>query len=569
MIKVENLSYSFPEKELYKDVSFEIEEGMHCAFIGSNGTGKTTLIDMMLNPDKYLYDGKITGLEGKRIGYVKQFEVHDKACKTTVFDYLNEYFVKLLKETEDTCAMMTEAENMDELFEKYQNLLDEYLALDGEHSSTNIYKALKDADLFEKCDLPIKDISGGEFKLVQVIKAMLMKTDLLIMDEPDVFLDFKNLNGLVELIKTYPKTMLVITHNRFLLNHCFNQILQIENCEVQQFVGNFIEYNLMRLETKLENRQIEKQQDEEIEKNEQMVKKLRATATVIDSASRGRQLKARVSYLERLKMNKIKSPFLETPVYDIQIEPSESLEEDEVAIKVSDFGVAFEETLLEKVDFDIKGEEKVAIVGANGTGKTTLLSRIMEVANQKSKNIESKNGENSNKNFDGSIEFSPNAMISILSQTRDDLQESEDAKKMSGGEKNMSQVKEVTSKKPNVLILDEPTSHLDIYAQESLEKALKEYNGAVLFVSHDFYTIATLADRVLLVENNSIRQMSNRAFRKMIYSKHFNKDYLLLEQKKKEVERRIEQHLLKDEFSKAQKLCDELEDITAEMTEIR
>jgi ATP-binding cassette subfamily F protein 3 len=569
MIKVENLSYSFPEKELYKDVSFEIEEGMHCAFIGSNGTGKTTLIDMMLNPDKYLYDGKITGLEGKRIGYVKQFEVHDKACKTTVFDYLNEYFVKLLKETEDTCAMMAEAENMDELFEKYQNLLDEYLALDGEHSSTNIYKALKDADLFEKCDLPIKDISGGEFKLVQVIKAMLMKPDLLIMDEPDVFLDFKNLNGLVELIKTYPKTMLVITHNRFLLNHCFNQILQIENCEVQQFVGNFIEYNLMRLETKLENRQIEKQQDEEIEKNEQMVKKLRATATVIDSASRGRQLKARVSYLERLKMNKIKSPFLETPVYDIQIEPTESLEEDEVAIKVSDFGVAFEETLLEKVDFDIKGEEKVAIVGANGTGKTTLLSRIMEVANQKSKNVESKNGENSNKNFDGSIEFSPNAMISILSQTRDDLQESEDAKKMSGGEKNMSQVKEVTSKKPNVLILDEPTSHLDIYAQESLEKALKEYNGAVLFVSHDFYTIATLADRVLLVENNSIRQMSNRAFRKMIYSKHFNKDYLLLEQKKKEVERRIEQHLLKDEFSKAQKLCDELEDITAEMTEIR
>jgi len=281
MIKVENLSYSFPEKELYKDVSFEIEEGMHCAFIGSNGTGKTTLIDMMLNPDKYLYDGKITGLEGKRIGYVKQFEVHDKACKTTVFDYLNEYFVKLLKETEDTCAMMAEAENMDELFEKYQNLLDEYLALDGEHSSTNIYKALKDADLFEKCDLPIKDISGGEFKLVQVIKAMLMKPDLLIMDEPDVFLDFKNLNGLVELIKTYPKTMLVITHNRFLLNHCFNQILQIENCEVQQFVGNFIEYNLMRLETKLENRQIEKQQDEEIEKNEQMVKKLRATATLI------------------------------------------------------------------------------------------------------------------------------------------------------------------------------------------------------------------------------------------------------------------------------------------------
>ncbi|SER66602.1 ATP-binding cassette domain-containing protein [Lachnobacterium bovis] len=567
MIKVENLSYSFPDKELYKDVSFEIEEGMHCVFIGSNGTGKTTLIDMMLDPKKYLYDGKITGLENKRIGYVKQFEVHDKACNTTVFEYLNEYFVKLLKETEDTCAMMAEAENMDELFEKYQSLLDEFLALDGEHASTNIYKALKDADLFEKCDLPIKDISGGEFKLVQVIKAMLMKPDLLIMDEPDVFLDFKNLNGLVELIKTYPKTMLVITHNRFLLNHCFNQILQIENCEVQQFIGNFIEYNLMRLETKLENRQIEKQQDEEIEKNEQMVKKLRATATVIDSASRGRQLKARVSYLERLKMNKIKSPFLETPVYDIQIEPSDSLEEEDIAIKVSDFGVEFEEKLLEKVEFDIKGREKVAIVGANGTGKTTLLNRIMKVAND---SVAEKLSENvDNKNFTGKIEFSPNASISILSQTRDDLEETSEDKKMSGGEKNMYQVKEVTSKKPNVLILDEPTSHLDIYAQESLEKALKEYNGAVLFVSHDFYTIATLADRVLLVENNSIRQMSNRAFRKMIYSKHFNKDYLLLEQKKKEVERRIEQHLLKDEFSKAKKLCDELEEITEKMTEIR
>ncbi|SFG29009.1 ATP-binding cassette, subfamily F, member 3 [Lachnospiraceae bacterium C7] len=561
MIEVTNLSYSFPEKDLYDDVSFTIEDGMHCAFIGSNGTGKTTLVDMMINPDKYLYDGKITGLEGKRIGYVKQFEVHDKACNTTVFDYLNEYFVKLLKETEQVCEDMATGEDIENLFERYQELLDEYAALDGEHSSTNIYKSLKDAGLFEKCDLQIKDISGGEFKLVQVIKAMLMKPDLLIMDEPDVFLDFKNLNGLVELIKTYPKTMLVITHNRFLLNHCFNQILQIENCEVQQFVGNFIEYNLMRLETKLENRQIEKQQDEEIEKNEQMVKKLRATATVIDSASRGRQLKARVSYLERLKMNKIKSPFLETPVYDIQIEPSESLEVEEVAIKVSDFGVSFEKTLLENVEFDIKGQEKVAIVGANGTGKTTLLNRIMGVANGSSRSED--------KNFEGDISFSPNATISILSQTRDDLEQLEDEQKMSGGEKNMNQVKEVAAKKPNVLILDEPTNHLDIYAQESLERALKEYNGAVLFVSHDFYTIATLADRVLLVENGSIRQMSNRAFRKMIYSKHFNKDYLLLEQKKKEVERRIEQHLLKDEFSKAQKLCDELEDITVQMTEIR
>ena len=222
MIKIEKLSYSFPEKDLYKDISFTLEDGQHCAFIGSNGTGKTTLVDMIMDTEKYMYTGKIVKDETERIGYVSQFASRDKNQEITAFEFLSEEFVQLQNESEELCALMATSEDLDTVFEKYQKVLDEFDSMDGNNYESNIRKQLKLAGLEKQENLEISKLSGGEYKLLQVIKQMLRQPALLIMDEPDVFLDFENLNGLCGLINSYKGTLLVITHNRYLLNNCFD-----------------------------------------------------------------------------------------------------------------------------------------------------------------------------------------------------------------------------------------------------------------------------------------------------------------------------------------------------------
>ena len=252
MIQVEKLSYSFPAKELYKNVSFTLEDGQHCALIGSNGTGKTTLVDMLMNTENYLYDGKILWEGLHRIGYVSQFSKAEKAQKTTVFEYLSERFVENQKKTEEICARMATEEDIEPLFEVYQNLLDEFQSMDGDSYESNIRKLLKLIELQNQEAAPLSSLSSGEFKLIQIMKEMIMQPNLLIMDEPDAFLDFDHLKSLADLINTYNGTLLVVTHNRYLLNTCFDKILHLENRDMQEFDGNFIEYNNSILEKKVE-----------------------------------------------------------------------------------------------------------------------------------------------------------------------------------------------------------------------------------------------------------------------------------------------------------------------------
>ena len=192
MIQVEKLSYGFPEKELYKEVSFTLEDGVHCAFIGSNGTGKTTLVDMMMHPDDYLYDGKIIRDENCRIGYVSQFSKEEKNQDITVFTFLSEVFVKNQEETAHVCEQMATAEDLEPVYEEYQRLIDEFQAMDGDNYESNIRKQLKLVGLHQHEHTQLSQLSGGEYKLLHVMKEMLLQPNLLVMDEPDVFLDFDN-----------------------------------------------------------------------------------------------------------------------------------------------------------------------------------------------------------------------------------------------------------------------------------------------------------------------------------------------------------------------------------------
>ena len=310
--------------------------------------------------------------------------------------------------------------------------------------------------------------------------------------------------------------------------------------------------------------------------NEELIKILREKATYNADASRGRALKARVKIQERLEANRIKHPFVDIKQPYINLETNNEIEEEIIALKTDNLGISFDEVLLQNVNFEIKSNDKVAIIGTNGVGKTTLLKQIF-------------------KNNNDAIKIDENIKLAYLSQMQSEvvnesntiLQEFYDIgfetygeirrylgrygfssdiltqkiESLSGGEKNILQLAKVSASKANMLLMDEPTSHLDIYSQMALEKAISNYKGAILMISHDYHFIVNCADYVLLIEDKTIRKMSMRKFRKMIYANHFDKDYLQIEEKKKALEMDIASSLRDTDFERARSLSEKLEEI--------
>ena len=578
MIQVEQLSFGFTAKDLYKDISFTLEAGQHCALIGSNGTGKSTLAEILIHPEDYLYDGKIVRDENCRIGYASQFSVGDKFQDRTVFEFLSERFTSLQKDIEAVCAAMTEAEDLDALYEQYQQLLDQNEAMDGDHYESKIRKSLAVAGMSDLAETKLADISGGEYKMMQIMREMLLAPNLLVLDEPDVFLDFGNLGGLAQLINEYQGTMLVITHNRYLLNHCFNKILHLENGDLQEFDGTYSEYRCSILREKLALKLQNIEEQEEIARTQELVDILRKRATEKVNPVIGRSVNAKQSQLDRLVARQIKAPFIEIREPEIvlpEVNVEEAAERMPV-LTITDYQVSFEEDLLENVSFQIFAGEKAALIGANGTGKTTLIRDILQ-------------------NDHPAIHIDENTKYACLSQlqeegldeektvfetlqdggfaTREDVrhclaqyclqEECMDQKvsKLSGGEKNMLQIALLAASDAQLLILDEPTSHLDLYAQTALEKAIADYEGTVLMVTHDFYLAAGCADYILLVDDHTVRRMRTRKFRKMVYDKYFDSAYLETDRKKQELEAAITTAFKKNDLAAVDKLCGQLEEL--------
>ena len=580
MIKAEKLTFGFNSNLLFQNISFTLEENCHCVLIGSNGTGKTTLTNLIREPEKYVFDGKLK-LEGAgRIGYVSQFAIREGDQSVTVYDYLCQDFLELEQAINDICLRMESAEDMDAVMERYQELLDESDAVSADNYEINIRQQLRLAELEDKASLELEKLSGGELKLVQVVRQMLRRPGLLIMDEPDVFLDFENLNGLRDLINAYKGTLLVVTHSRYLLAHCFDRIWHLENGDLQEFEGSFNEYSCSRLQKKIDLQIASIKDEEEIQRISKLVEDLRELASEVSESQHGRTLKGKVSYLNRLLSRQIKAPFVEIRQPEIQLPEVETTEDSAELLRLENYSLSFEEKLLENVSFSVHSGEKVALVGANGTGKTSMLREIWQ-------------------NRNPAIHFSEDATSAFFSQLHAEILNEQNTiceeflaigfenreqveahlrhycfdpdtlnrkvGHLSGGEKNLLQLAKLAAGSANLLLLDEPSSHLDTFSQIALEDAIAAYKGAVLMVSHDFYTIVNCADTILFVEDGGIRPMSGRAFRKMIYKKHFSKDYLELELQKKDLETRIAKYLETGDCVEAQRLCDKLASTVEQM----
>ena len=579
MIQVENLSFGFPAKELYKDISFTLEAGQHCALIGSNGTGKSTLVDMIINPDKRLYDGKITKAEECRIGYASQFTVRDKNQERTVFEFLSQRFLETQQAT---------AEDMEEVFARYQALLDLNEAMDGDNYENKIHKQLYVAGMTHLAETQLSQISGGEYKVLQIMREMLLAPNLLVLDEPDVFLDFGNLNSLAQLINGYEGTMLVITHNRYLLNHCFNKILHLENADLQEFDGSYSEYRCAQLREKLELKLQNIEEQKEIARTEEMVAILRKRASDMVNPVIGSAVNAKQSQLDRLVARQIKAPFIEVrepqivlpqieEPMDAEDEVQDGVQEDaKPMLSIRDYQVEFDRDLLQDVNFEVKKGEKVAIVGANGTGKTTLIKDILK-GDHPAVHIDETVKYACLSQLQGETVDSDRTVYQVMQDagfgSRTSIAEylekyclpedvlDQKAGQLSGGEQNLLQIAIIAASGAELLILDEPTSHLDIYAQMALERAIAAYKGTVLMVSHDFYLVANSADYVLLVEDNTVRRMRARNFRKMVYDKYFDAKYLDTDRKKQQLEEDIMLAFKNERYVTVDKLIGQLEEL--------
>ncbi len=510
MIQFTNVSFGFPKKDLFEDITFEVAQGEHAVLIGSNGCGKSSLIHLLMEKERFTYDGDIQ-VEPGRIGYVSQFVEHT-AEEMTSFDFLAVPFREMMARFDAVCARMgQEGEDPEKLDQEYTKVMDEIEAVDGYNYESNIYKALAAAGLDYLQDNSVQNVSGGEYKLLYIMRSMLLRPQLLIMDEPDVFLDFENIVSLTKMINGYDGTLLTVTHSRLLLSQCFDKVLDIENKGLREFPGTFAEYTSWILETKIGLFEHCRDFDEFLVKQEAIAAKVRKLATMYDNPALGRQVKARATYIERLKKMRGDDPFLEEHHHSFrfqtQLEEWENTGDEEhtaepaapaiPTVQMENYSLTYDRGILSNVSFTIQPGEKVAIVGANGTGKSSLLRDLYDKLEQEEP---------------GRTGY----FRQIIAKDETEL--------LSGGEKCLQQLDALSEKAADILLLDEPTSHLDVYAQIALEKAIREYKGTVVLVSHDLFAVTGCTDRVLILENGTMREMSGRAYRKSIYGKYFNSD---------------------------------------------
>ena len=517
ILSCSNICKSFGENDILKQVSFHIEDHEKAAIVGINGAGKSTLLKVLigkLNAD----DGVVTWAKGASIGYLAQHQ--DLEGAETIYDALLEVKKPVIQMEARIRSLELEMKSAsgDELETKlseYSRLNHEFEMADGYSYQSEITGVLKGLGFTEdEFSKPITALSGGQKTRVSLGKLLLTKPDILLLDEPTNHLDMESIAWLETYLRNYSGAVIIVAHDRYFLDRVVTKIIELDMGHCTVFSGNYSAYSDKKAMLRDAAIRAYLNQQQEIRHQEAVIAKLK-------SFNREKSIKRAESREKMLdKIDRLEKPVQTNDSMDIRLEPDVVSGND--VLTVTDLSKSFDtQTLFTNVDFEIKRGERVAVIGNNGTGKTTLLKIINGIIPADSGQIRlgSKvhigyyDQEHQVLHMDKTLfqeiqDTYPNMnntqirnTLAAFLFTGDDVFKL--IRDLSGGERGRVSLAKLMLSDANFLLLDEPTNHLDITSKEILESALNRYTGTVLYVSHDRYFINRTATRILDLTNGS------------------------------------------------------------------
>lgn len=531
MLIAQKLSLTFGQQVVFDDVSFTIQSNEKLGLVGRNGAGKSTLLKVLAG--KQQLDSGIISIErGKKLAYMPQDVV--LLSEKTVLEETMTVFdegCRLLEETVQIEAQLCEEDaDHDTLLERYQECQSRLAELNLPGAEVEAKRVLQGLGLGpERWELRVDQLSVGWKMRVVLAQLLLQKADLYLFDEPTNHLDIVAQGWFLEFLKRSEASFVLVSHDRYFLDHVCDNILEVEQGNATEYVGNYSAY----LEQKAYNDEMKQRaydaQQRDIKKKMDFVNRFRASAS---RSSQAQSVLKAVEKIERIEIVNAPSSLR------FSIQPVTRA--GEIVLKVRDIAKSYDnKRLFQNVAFDIPRGEKVALVAANGVGKTTLLSIIM--GKTQADSGEFTFGHNVTPVlFEQDQERSLTPTKTVLDEVEDScitstsrarvrsmlgsfLFSGDDVAKrikvLSGGEKNRVAMVKVLLAEGNTLLLDEPTNHLDLQAKEILAKVLKQYDGTILFVSHDRTFLDELATRILELTPQGVRSYKGN-YESYVYAKH-------------------------------------------------
>ena len=518
ILSCQNISKSFGTDEILKNVSFHIEENEKAAVVGINGAGKSTLLKIIMkqeNPD----EGEVTLAKDKTIGYLAQYQ--DVSGHHTIYEEVLDSKRDIIEMEERLRDMETQmntlsGEALEQLLDTYHKLSHEFEQVNGYAYRSEVTGILKGLGFTEEeFDKKMSELSGGQKTRVSLGKLLVTKPDILLLDEPTNHLDIESIRWLETFLMNYKGAVLIVSHDRYFLDRVVSKVVEIFQHKGYVYQGNYSDYAKKKAAIRAAMIKQYYNQQREIRHQEEVIAKLK-------SFNREKSIK-RAESREKLldKIERIEKPTEDNTDIRIVLEPNVVSGND--VLKVERLAKAFPPLqLFSGINFEVKRGERVALIGNNGTGKTTILKIINELISPDAGTVtlgsnvhigyydqEHQQLHMEKTIFDEIADDYPdlnntkvrNVLAAFLFTDDDVYKRIED---LSGGERGRVALAKLMLSDANFLILDEPTNHLDITSKEILEEALKSYTGTVFFVSHDRYFINQTATRILELTGETV-----------------------------------------------------------------
>lgn len=519
-LSVRNLTMTFIERNLFTDVSFDVEERDKVGFIGANGVGKTTLFKI-LNGEISPVSGTVTFSKNVRPGYMEQHACNNPRADVyhellSVFDYLSDM------ETEISALahqIDNKSGNLDELVERQTMLIEQFERAGGLTYKSRTRSALLGLGFSENdFTMPVGNLSGGQRSKLCLAKLLLSQSNMLLLDEPTNHLDIDAIAWLEGFLRDFKGAMIIISHDRYFLDNVTNKTIELEHNRAMVYKGSYSEF-VKKKESVNESLKNKYEHDlKEIKRIEGIVeqqKRWGQAHNFITAASKQKEA-------DRIK-DQLVAPESELETMRMHFEPRCESGNDVLICK--NLAKSFDDKqLFKNVDIHIRKGERVFIIGGNGCGKTTLFRILMGKTPMDSgeydygANVEIGYFDQMQQNLDLSKTALDEVWDTFPNMTQTEVRSAlasflfkgdevfKPLSKMSGGERARVSLLKLMLKGSNFLLLDEPTNHLDASSREELEKTLLDYSGTMLIVSHDRYFINKIADRILLLTNNGVKE---------------------------------------------------------------